>query len=254
MPAKRAGVKHQPVAHGAPLGRADFDIHDPGGACDLGADQIEARELTDARRNLPQCRRAQDALEDRTSIGQCNERHVARLALVMFERLAPLHGLAAADRDLLWAAAMLHGIGRFVAESGHHKHAAYLIRATPLSGWRDDERALIALIARYYRKAIPKPAHAEYAAQAAADRHRVDVLAGLLRIADGLDIRHLGLVTDVSAVPEGGVVRITAQAEGDVSGELDAATSKADLFERTFGVRVVLDSVDALRQAQGDPA
>lgn len=183
-----------------------------------------------------------------------HQRQVARLALVMFERLAPLHGLAPGDRDLLWAAAMLHGIGRFIAESGHHKHAAYLIRATPLAGWRDEERALIALIARYYRKAMSKPAHADYAALAPADRHRVDVLAALLRIADGLDIRHLGLVTDVSAVPEGGIVRITAQAEGDVAGELDAATIKADLFERTFGVRVVLDSVDALRQAQGDPA
>ncbi|MEA2689875.1 MAG: exopolyphosphatase / guanosine-5-triphosphate,3-diphosphate pyrophosphatase, partial [Candidatus Eremiobacteraeota bacterium] len=169
-----------------------------------------------------------------------HQRHVARLALVLFERLAPLHELAPADRDLLWAAAVLHGIGRFVSESGAHKHAAYLIRNTPLEGWRADERELVALIARYYRKAMPKPAHPEYAALAPADRRRVDVLASLLRIADGLDIRHLGVVTDVAAVPEGGLVVVTAQADGDASAELDAAMEKADLFERTFGMRITL--------------
>jgi exopolyphosphatase/guanosine-5'-triphosphate,3'-diphosphate pyrophosphatase len=171
-----------------------------------------------------------------------HQRHVARLALVLFERLAPLHELAPADRDLLWVAAVLHGIGRFVSDSGHHKHAAYIIRNTPLAGWREDERELVAQIARYYRKAMPKPSHLEYAALAPADRRRVDVLASLLRIADGLDVRHLGVVTDVAAVPEGGLVVVTAQADGDASGELDAAMERADLFERTFGMRVTLSA------------
>ena len=144
---------------------------------------------------------------------------------------------------------MLHGIGRFVSDSGHHKHAAYLIRNTPLDGWSADERVLVAQIARYYRKAMPKPAHLEYAALAAEDRRRVDVLASLLRIADGLDIRHLGVVTDVAAVPEGGLVVIHAQADGDASRELDAAMEKADLFERTFGARVILRQAQD-RQAQ----
>ncbi len=180
-----------------------------------------------------------------------HQRQVSRLALVLFERLAPLHALAPADRDLLWAAAVLHGIGRFVSESGHHKHAAYLIRNTRMEGWRDDERELVAQIARYYRKAMPKPAHLEYAALAPADRRRVDVLASLLRIADGLDIRHLGVVTDVAAVPEGSLVVVTAQADGDASSELDAAMEKADLFERTFGMRVTFGASTSSGQADG---
>ena len=185
-----------------------------------------------------------------------HQRHVARLGLVLFERLAPLHNLAPADRDLLWAAAMLHGIGRFVSESAHHKHAAYLIRNTPLDGWRDDERELVAQIARYYRKAMPKPSHPEYTALAPEDRRRVDVLAALLRIADGLDIRHLGVVTDVAAMPEAEIVVVSAQADGDAAGEVDAAMEKADLFERTFGLRAVFDVVDtsASAQARGDRA
>jgi len=182
-----------------------------------------------------------------------HQRHVARLALVLFERLAPLHNLAPADRDVLWAAAVLHGIGRFVSDSGHHKHAAYIIRNTPLAGWRDEERELVAQVARYYRKAMPKPSHPEYAALAPADRRRVDVLASLLRVAGGLDIRHLGVVTDVAAVPEDGLVVVSAQADGDASGEIDAAMEKADLFERTFGLRAAFDA-SASASAQTEDA
>lgn len=197
-------------------------------------DRALAQKLGDARAQRVD---AVEAVARRYEHLGGHQLHVARLALVLFERLAPLHGLAPADRDLLWAAAVLHGIGRFVAKSGHHKHAAYLIRNTPLAGWSDDERELIAQIARYYRKAMPKPSHLEYVALAPRDRRRVDVLASLLRIADGLDTRHLGIVTDVAAVPEGGLVLVTAQADGDAASELDAATEKADLFERTFAAR-----------------
>jgi exopolyphosphatase/guanosine-5'-triphosphate,3'-diphosphate pyrophosphatase len=172
-----------------------------------------------------------------------HQRHVARLAIALFERLAGLHGLAPSDRDMLYAAAILHSIGRFVALSGHHKHSAYLIRNSELRGWRDDERELIAQVARYYRKAMPKPSHPEFAALSPADQHRVEVLASILRIAEGLDERELGVVGDVNVRRDDGRVTIVAQAEGNVAGELGAAMFKADLFERTFGVRAAFESV-----------
>jgi exopolyphosphatase/guanosine-5'-triphosphate,3'-diphosphate pyrophosphatase len=171
-----------------------------------------------------------------------HQRHVARLAIALFERFAPLHGLAPSDRDILYAAAILHGIGRFIAESSRHKHTAYIIRNSPLRGWRDDERELVAQVARYYRKAMPKPSHLDWMALTLPDRRRVEVLASLLRIADGLDVRELGVVMDVAVSRENGRIALTAQAEADVSGELAAAMYKADLFERTFGVRVAFES------------
>jgi exopolyphosphatase/guanosine-5'-triphosphate,3'-diphosphate pyrophosphatase len=171
-----------------------------------------------------------------------HQRTVARLAIALFERLAGMHELAPSDRDILYAAAILHSIGRFVAESANHKHSAYLIRSSPLPGWREDERELVAQVARYYRKAMPKPTHLEFAALQPAEKHRVEVLAAILRIADGLDERELGVVADVTVRREDGRIAIVAQAEGDVSGELGAAMFKADLFERTFGVRATFES------------
>jgi exopolyphosphatase/guanosine-5'-triphosphate,3'-diphosphate pyrophosphatase len=184
-----------------------------------------------------------EALAHRYSHLGGHQRQVARLAIALFERLAGLHGLAPSDRDILYAAAILHSIGKFVAESGHHKHTAYLIRNSFLAGWRDDERELVAQVARYYRKAMPKPSHPEFAALLPAQQQRVEILASILRIAEGLDQRELGVVSDVTIRREDGRIAIVAQAEGNVSGELGAAMFKADLFERTFGVRASFESV-----------
>ncbi|MFN2460507.1 MAG: HD domain-containing protein [Candidatus Velthaea sp.] len=208
----------------------------------VAQDRALAQRLGDERvRRLE----ALDALAHKYEHLGGHQRHVARLALRLFERPADLHGLAPADRDILYAAALLHSIGRFVAQSAHHKHAAYVIRNSPLPGWRADERELIAVTARYYRKAMPKPAHPEFAALSSADRERVEKLAALLRIADGLDIRHLGVVNDVAARRDDGAVVIAAQAEADVAGEVAAAMFKGDLFERTFGARLVVETAPA---------
>jgi exopolyphosphatase/guanosine-5'-triphosphate,3'-diphosphate pyrophosphatase len=171
-----------------------------------------------------------------------HERQVAFLALRLFERLADLHGLPLADRDLLFGAALLHSAGRFIAQSACHKHSAYIIRASPLPGWRDEERELIALVARYFRKAMPKPTHPEFAALDAAQQERVEKLAALLRIADGLDVRHSAAVNDVAVRRESNEIVVVAQAEGDVTDELAAAMLKADLFERVFGVHVAVEA------------
>jgi exopolyphosphatase/guanosine-5'-triphosphate,3'-diphosphate pyrophosphatase len=90
---------------------------------------------------------------------------------------------------------------------------------------------------------MPKLTHPEFAMLEPADRERVEKLAALLRIADGLDVRRLGTVNDVSVRRENGRIVIVAQAEADVSGELAAAMLKADLFERVFDVRIALEAL-----------
>ena len=171
-----------------------------------------------------------------------HQRAVARIANQLFERLADVHGLAPGDRDLLYAAAVAHSVGGFIANSSQHKHTAYIVRNSLLRGWRDDERELIATLARYYRKAMPKPSHPEFAALSALDQQRISKLASLLRIADGLDSRHLGLVSGINVIRESGRIRVLAQADQDITSELGAATYKADLFARTFGLDIAFEA------------
>ena len=83
----------------------------------------------------------------------------------------------------------------FLSHAQHHKHSYYVIRGTDrLAGFNDDEVERIALVARYHRKSEPKAKHPEFAALDEDDQHEVAVLAGLLRVAIGLDRNHAGRV------------------------------------------------------------
>jgi exopolyphosphatase/guanosine-5'-triphosphate,3'-diphosphate pyrophosphatase len=183
-------------------------------------------------------RRAIETLAKRYQSGGMHERQVASLALLLFDRLSVLHGLESSDRELLYAASIAHDIGRYVNPSAHHKHGAYLIRNSPLAEWQPAELEIVASVVRYHRKALPKPAHFEVVTAAPEDRRRIEALASLLRIADGLDARHLGVVYGLEIEWRGRTLVISVQADQDVSSELGGATFKADLFERTFGTRI----------------
>ena len=86
--------------------------------------------------------------------------HVAALALALYDELARL-GLQTIDRrerELLWAAAMLHDAGVIVDYNDHHKHGFYLVLNAGLPGFRHAELATIALLVRAHRKALPSVA------------------------------------------------------------------------------------------------
>ncbi len=173
----------------------------------------------------------------------------ARLAVQLFDRTVDLHGLDRRARQLLELAALVHNVGLTVAHSGHHKHTYYIVRNSELlTGFTDHELELLALIARYHRKSHPKPEHDEFDALDADDQYLVRVSAGLLRIAIGLDRRHLGLVRGVTARVEQGDgerdrLLIEPVADGaDVGPEIAAAGDRARLAGLALGVDVVVQA------------
>ncbi len=167
-----------------------------------------------------------------------HEHHVANLALQLFDALAEVHRFEPADRDVLFAAALVHDVGRAIAASAHHKHGAYIVRNAGLPGWRGEEIELIAALVRYHRKAMPKPAHVEWMTAAPAVRSKIEGLAAVLRIADGLDRRHLAVVSSLAATTAAGNVHLVLDALQDVSPEIEGARYKSDLFVRAFATTV----------------
>jgi exopolyphosphatase / guanosine-5'-triphosphate,3'-diphosphate pyrophosphatase len=165
-----------------------------------------------------------------------HENHVAALALMLFDEFLELHHFEPADRDLLFAAALVHDVGRAVNASAHHKHSAYIVRNSGLGGWQSEEVELIATLVRYHRKSLPKATHTEWAGVDQATRRRIEGLGALLRLADGLDVRHLGVVTHARVSRFGESFHLHAHAQQDISPEISAARFKSDLFERAFGV------------------
>jgi exopolyphosphatase/guanosine-5'-triphosphate,3'-diphosphate pyrophosphatase len=114
--------------------------------------------------------------------------HVATLALSMFDELARLglHGGERVERELLWAACMLHDIGMTVDYDDHHKHSRYLILNGGLPGYSPIEVAIIAQAARYHRKGMPDPGPLA-TLFGPGDAARLDRCAVLLRLAEDLE-------------------------------------------------------------------
>ena len=82
--------------------------------------------------------------------------NVAEVAVRLFDVLQADHGLSTRHRLLLRVAALLHEVGGFVSSRSHHKHSDYLIANSEIFGLNRDEIALVAQIARYHRRSVPR--------------------------------------------------------------------------------------------------
>ena len=161
---------------------------------------------------------------------ESHSRHVAHLALELFDQTAELHHLDAEDRELLEFGAFLHDIGEHVASQGHHKHGAYLVLHGQLRGFTPADVQLLAALARWHRRGEPKATED----LPVADEDRLLQLVALLRLADGLDRGRAGAVEHVRARVGPSLVVLDVETRGDAELELWGARRKRDLFERVF--------------------
>ena len=131
---------------------------------------------------------------------------------------------------------MLHDIGQHISYRKHHKHSLYLILHSEIPGISPSELPLVALIARYHRRAVPREEHYLFGDLGPADRARVERLAAILRVADSLDRDHLQRVEGVRAdlSPEGLELRLSGR--GQFLLEQWALRHKGSLFSRVFGI------------------
>ncbi|MCF7838503.1 MAG: HD domain-containing protein [Candidatus Marinimicrobia bacterium] len=182
----------------------------------------------------------------------CDERHfrfVEAVCVLLCRALANELRLTPRDHLLLRLAALLHDAGLFVSNRAHHKHSMYLIMNCDLFGLSAREKLLVALIARYHRKAAPRTAHEGFNRLSRAERIQVSQLAAILRVADALE-RDDGLQPESLAaeVTEDRLVLTTSQ-QIDLSLERLALQAKAPFFRQITGLDVVL----RLRRAEEIP-
>ncbi|HEY9630188.1 MAG TPA: Ppx/GppA phosphatase family protein [Coleofasciculaceae cyanobacterium] len=170
---------------------------------------------------------------------------VANFALSLFDQTSgSLHQWGAAERELLWAAAILHNCGHFISHSAHHKHSYYLIRYGDLLGYTEVEIETIANLARYHRKSSPKKKHDSYRSISSKKHRRlVDQLNPLLRLAVALDRRQIGAVQQVQCTydQESQSLQLHLQAarsDDDCALELWSLELKKLAFETQFGIKL----------------
>ena len=184
------------------------------------------------------------ALGQRFHYERVHAEAVLRHARALFDQTTDLHGLGDRARVLLEAAALLHDIGAAINHSGHHKHSQYLIESTELVGLADYEKYLVAILARYHRKAPPSNDHKGLMTLRRKDRSMIEKLAALLRLADALDRQHAGVIlsVDVEVTQDTLEIRPTLAPDQDTRLNLEARAveAKGALFAQTFGLTPAL--------------
>lgn len=170
--------------------------------------------------------------------------HVAQLSCTLFDQLQPLHHMKERFRGVLELAAILHEVGQFISQRSMHKHSLYLIRNSELFGIGAHDKELVALVARYHRRANPQPSHDGYGQLNREDRVTVAKLAALLRIANALDAsstqRVENLECDIQG--DGKQVLLKTSSSADLSMEQLKLKQVTPFFEEIFGADIVLNS------------
>jgi exopolyphosphatase / guanosine-5'-triphosphate,3'-diphosphate pyrophosphatase len=169
--------------------------------------------------------------------------HVALLALQMFDSLVDggLFEPKPGERELLWAAAMLHDVGMAINYDDHHKHSRYLILSAELPGFDPRERALIAQMSRYHRKGTPELGEMASLGHEG-DEELLERCAVMLRLAEHLERGRDQSVHEAHLAANGHGVDLHLRAEGDLTLPRWSVEryGDGDVFERVFGRRLLI--------------
>jgi exopolyphosphatase/guanosine-5'-triphosphate,3'-diphosphate pyrophosphatase len=171
--------------------------------------------------------------------------HVWALSRSMFDGLAAagLHDYGSAERELLWAACLLHDIGVAVNYDDHHRHSYYLTLNAGLPGFTPRELILIGLVARYHRKGAPDASDLGDLAEPG-DEQRLQLLCGVIRLAEQLERSRDKAIPDIHVSANGRTVSLQADTDPsrDATVPIWAARRNSDLLADALGRDVEIEA------------
>lgn len=180
---------------------------------------------------------------------QKHSTHVTHLALKIFDDTQVLHQFSRTDRELLEYASLMHDIGYHISQKKHHKHSLYIILNSNLKGFTQEEIEVMAHIARYHRRSTPKSRHGLFNSLTDVQQKKVRYLAGILRVADGLDRSHYQNVISIQSrlIPKDKAsydmeLAITTLADPEL--EIWGANRKKEMFEDMLGGELFIKSAN----------
>jgi len=199
---------------------------------------------------------------------------VARLALELYDglqaagvdRSPDMNGNGSA-RTSLYAAALLHDVGKSKGNKGHQKESLELItqHGTPL-GWNELDMQRAAIVARFHCGALPTSSHKNLRHLFPDERKLIVRLSAILRLANALDASHDGHIRRVRIENTDGAKRrlngflrkpaklapgqalvIAAEGYAPASGTARAVAAERYLLETVLRRPVIVKAMGAAR-------
>jgi len=173
-----------------------------------------------------------------------HSRHVAKLALKLFDATRKYHKLTDNDRELLKYASFMHDIGYHISHRKHHKHALYLILNADLKGFTQEEIEIMAHVARYHRRSVPHKRHEQFDSLPKKVKNKIVKLSAFMRVADGLDRSHYQNIRKLQTEVLKDKVVIHIHSLSDPELEIWGTMRKCELFEQLFSRKLEIDVVN----------
>jgi len=184
-------------------------------------------------------------LAHRFGHGDEHDQHVWALSCAMYDGLAAagLHEWGDEERELLWAACLVHDIGVAVDYDDHHRHSYYLTLNAGLPGFTPRELVLIGLIARYHRKGDPDASDLGDLAEPG-DEERLRLLCGVIRLAEQFERSRDRAIAGLSVSANGMAVSLEPRTDPqrDATVPIWAARRNAGLLAEAVGRDVEIDA------------
>ena len=181
-------------------------------------------------------------LSEGSKADKVDARKLADFANSLFVSLEPLHRLTPNHGKFLEAACYLVDTGHYISDTSHHKHSYYIINNSDLPGFTDSERALVGMLCRYHRKALPSPRHSDYISLPEETKKTLALMIPMLRLADGLDRTRDQRVESVSCELRAGSVNLLLRSNMKTDLEQWAVEQVAEpfrqVYDRTLSVSV----------------
>ncbi|SCC14414.1 Ppx/GppA phosphatase family protein [Weissella bombi] len=165
---------------------------------------------------------------------------VTKFARHLFNQLKPLHMLGKREAVLLEVASILHDVGNYISVHSHYVHSEYIIRNSDIIGLSQEEKEIVAAIAKYHSATTPSADLSHFSQISAENRRLISKLAAILRLVDALDDDRQQKIEKISVSIKTHHVIISAYSNANLAYENWVFNSKSQFFQETYGLKPVL--------------
>lgn len=164
---------------------------------------------------------------------------LTKMATLIFDAMKKVHGMGKRERLLLEVAAILHDCGKYVSMAESAACAYQIIRSTEIIGLTHLEREIVASVVLYH--STPLDSYEELADRMDSLSYMaVAKLAAILKVANAMDRSHKQKFKNVKAAIKNKELIITIETMDDITLEKGLLATKADMFEKIFGLKPVI--------------